>query len=94
MAKDMIEAARSVARHLGRPFIRVDLYTDDERIWLGEATPAPGEAYYGNYFCFSPEFDLALGEHWSRGHERVGWEVLVLRTEPPRRGRSKSVAAS
>lgn len=86
-ASDLTAAAQAVSRYLKRPFISVDLYSEGSRVLLGEATPAPGGPYYGRLFYFLAEFDLALGEHWSKGCERLGWEIPMLRTEPPQRGR-------
>jgi hypothetical protein len=51
------------AARLGRPFdfIRVDLYTVDGEIYLGELTPYPG----GGLEPYRPRsFDAELGSHW------------------------------
>jgi hypothetical protein len=81
-ADKMIEAAHIVSAYLSRPFIRVDLYTTGDRLFLGEATPAPGEPYYGS-IRFSSAFDAELGNLWRDGCRRLGWEIPVLKSEPP-----------
>jgi hypothetical protein len=81
-ADALVEAAKAVSLFLNRPFIRVDLYTDGNRVFFGEATPAPGHQYYG-VFRFSANFDAELGELWREGCNRLGWEIPIPETKPP-----------
>ena len=53
----MISTARALSR--GFPFVRVDLYSNGERVIFGEMTWYPG----GGLVRFSPDtYDLYLGE--------------------------------
>jgi hypothetical protein len=59
---EMIEVARALSKDF--PFVRIDLYNVDEKIFFGEITHNPG----GGLVRLRPrEFDLALGELWRTG---------------------------
>jgi len=57
--KKMIE----LAERLGKPFdfVRVDLYTIDEKIYFGELTHYPMS---GSSLRISPENDMEIGKYW------------------------------
>lgn len=44
------------------PYVRVDLYQVDEKIYFGEMTFVPGSGYYPYYDRWTEERDLELGE--------------------------------
>ncbi len=55
----LLDVARAMAQ--GYDFIRVDLYSVDASVWVGEITPYPG----GGLVRFWPRaFDVELGRHW------------------------------
>jgi hypothetical protein len=61
---ELLDRMLVAASRLGQPFdfIRVDLYTVDGEIYLGELTPYPG----GGVQPYRPRsFDAELGSHWN-----------------------------
>ncbi len=68
--EEIIICASKISRELPLPFIRVDLYEDDEGVLLGELTPRPGHA-----FPFRPQWDRHLGEAWERSEARLRIEL-------------------
>lgn len=57
----LTSAFERVAAHVESPFIRVDLYEDDDGPVFGEITPHPG----GGGTPFVPEWDQRLGDAWT-----------------------------
>jgi hypothetical protein len=57
--KDMLPIARKLAHTIGAPYVRVDLYHEQGRVWFGELTFYDSAGFKG----FEPHsFDIWLGE--------------------------------
>lgn len=87
--KDIISAANSALKVSGRPFLRVDLYSDGESVYVGELTPTPGAPYYAQNWWFSASFDLALGEMMRHGYLKRGWVIPMIDGLSPARKKNK-----
>lgn len=69
--EEMIRIAETLTKALKTPFMRVDMYNGLSGPVVGELTPSPGDAFYGNNFKYSAEYDEALGECWSKALDRI-----------------------
>ncbi|OAE40673.1 ATP-grasp fold amidoligase family protein [Agrobacterium tumefaciens] len=85
--KEMLSTANKVARHMNRPFVSVDMFTDGRRALVGEITPSPGGFYYGVMFFLTHKFDAFLGDRWREGCVQRGWEIPQITAPPPCRAR-------
>ncbi|WP_374276158.1 ATP-grasp fold amidoligase family protein [Brevundimonas sp.] len=79
----LIATAERIATHVGVNFLGVDLYSDGERVLLGELTTVPGGPYYGRMFRLLPELDRALGERWRATNLAMGLPIPDVASEPP-----------
>lgn len=62
----ILETARRLSEALPIPFVRVDLYERDGRVYLGELTPMPGSLH-----LFSRPLDAELGRAWARAEAKL-----------------------
>lgn len=67
----MIAIAREMTSSLKTPFMRVDMFESIHGPVIGELTPAPGGAYYGQTYRFTEAFDRELGAHWLGAQSRL-----------------------
>lgn len=67
----LLQIAREVTVKLATPFMRVDMYVGDNGPIIGELTPSPGDAFYGNNYRFAESLDLFLGEQWVDAERRI-----------------------
>lgn len=67
----MLEIAEQLTKTLKTPFMRVDMFNGKNGPVVGELTPSPGDAYYGNNFKYSNDYDLLLGECWEEALTRM-----------------------
>ncbi len=58
--EELARVAETIARALGSPFVRIDLYDTERGVVFGEITPCPGEP------LFVDEWDRRLGAAWRR----------------------------
>jgi hypothetical protein len=68
---EMLEVARRVAGDID--FVRVDLYLEGGKVYVGELTLYPGGGFHGSV---PDQIDESLGNLWT------------LKTWPPKEGRS------
>ncbi len=83
--KELLRLAKGISIKINRPFIRVDVYTTGEKVYVGELTPTPGGAYFGNLFRFSDGFDKYLGGKMVSGYIKRGWTIPEIEKMPPAR---------
>ncbi|MGP5164291.1 ATP-grasp fold amidoligase family protein [Arthrobacter rhombi] len=69
--EEMLQIASSVTMALGTPFMRVDMFVSPHGPVIGELTPSPGDAFYGNNYKFTDDYDADLGEAWLAAEERL-----------------------
>lgn len=69
--RGMLEIAGRVTRELNTPFMRVDMFDAPGGPVVGELTPAPGGPYYRDWYSFTDDYDLTLGEEWSAAERRL-----------------------
>jgi hypothetical protein len=62
----LLTAASDLSQCLATPFVRVDLYEFDKKVYFGEFTISPGGTQ-----LFSGAVDRSLGEHWDRAAARL-----------------------
>lgn len=69
--EEMLRIACSLTKALGTPFMRVDMFAGPRGPVVGELTPSPGDAFYGNNFKYTAEYDAELGRAWSEAERRI-----------------------
>lgn len=69
--EELLEIASKVTSALSTPFMRVDMFSSKRGPLIGELTPAPGGAYYGETYRFTDAFDQWLGDKWAEAEERI-----------------------
>ncbi|GAA3287765.1 ATP-grasp fold amidoligase family protein [Nesterenkonia halobia] len=72
--EELLDAARRLSVAVGRPFVRVDLYTTDRGPVLGELTPTPGGIQ-----LYRLDHDLAMGAAWADAEVRLERDVACGR---------------
>lgn len=77
-ANEMVRIAENLTKALGTPFMRVDMYNGKAGPVIGELTPSPGDAFYGNNYTFSEEYNIELGEKWDHALQRMKSEGIVF----------------
>jgi len=87
----MLQAARTLARHLATPFVRIDMFARPEGGGpvLGEITSTPGGAYFGTDYRFTEDYDRELGAMWTRAAEELGVPVPLIVGDAPIRWRAR-----
>lgn len=74
---EMIRIAEALTKALKTPFMRVDMYNGIGGPVVGELTPSPGDAFYGNNYKYSAEYDRTLGECWSKALDRIKADAVT-----------------
>ena len=69
--EEMLRIAAAVTKALGTPYMRVDMFSGPNGPVVGELTPSPGDAYYGNNFKYTDAYETALGQLWDDALERM-----------------------
>lgn len=69
--EEMLRIATEVTKALGTPYMRVDMFSGPNGPVIGELTPSPGDAYYGNNFKYTDAYEIELGQLWDYALERV-----------------------
>lgn len=69
--KEMLQIACDVTKALRTPFMRVDMFAGPNGPVIGELTPSPGDAFYGNNFKYTDEYDTRLGQAWLEAEKRL-----------------------
>lgn len=69
--KEMLRIATEVSKALGTPYMRVDMFSGPNGPVLGELTPSPGDAYYGNNFKYTEAYEIEQGQYWTDALERM-----------------------
>lgn len=67
----MLRIASDLTKALRTPFMRVDMFAGPNGPVIGELTPSPGDAFYGNNFKYTEEYDLELGQAWLDAEKRI-----------------------
>lgn len=67
---DLMKVSEHLSWASGVPFMRVDLFKQDETIVLGEMTPSPGGAQE-----YEPGHDEFMGNAWLEGVERLRLDI-------------------
>ncbi|WP_197464203.1 ATP-grasp fold amidoligase family protein [Brevibacterium casei] len=67
----MIDIAIRISKLLKTPFMSVDMFESSRGPVVGELTPAPGAAYYGDWYQFSDALNLKLGELWDDAADKL-----------------------
>ncbi len=62
--EEMLRIATEVTKTLGTPYMRVDMFAGPNGPVIGELTPSPGDAYYGNNFKYTDAYEEELGQEW------------------------------
>lgn len=69
--EQMLQIACEVTKALGTPYMRVDMFSGPEGPVIGELTPSPGDAYYGNNFKYTEAYENELGQAWVEAEKRI-----------------------
>lgn len=77
-ADEMVRIAENLTKALETPFMRVDMYNGKAGPIIGELTPSPGDAFYGNNYTFSEGYNTELGEKWDHALQRMEAEGIVF----------------
>lgn len=70
-SQEMLDVASRLTTLLGTPFMSVDMFATNRGPVVGELTPAPGAAYYGDWYKFTRFFDDKLGQAWEDAASRI-----------------------
>ncbi|MDJ0321722.1 ATP-grasp fold amidoligase family protein [Pseudarthrobacter sp. PS3-L1] len=68
---EMLKIACELTMTLKTPFMRVDMFAGPQGPVIGELTPSPGDAFYGNNFKYTEKYDLDLGQAWLDAERRI-----------------------
>ena len=69
--EEMLRIATDLTKALGTAFMRVDMFAGPNGPVVGELTPSPGDAFYGNNFEYTNEYDMELGKAWFEAEKRM-----------------------
>lgn len=69
--EEMLRIATEVTKTLGTPYMRVDMFSGPNGPVIGELTPSPGDAYYGNNFKYTDAYENELGQAWTDALKRM-----------------------
>lgn len=69
--KALLAVAKRISTSVPSAFARIDLYSTQEKIYLGEITFYPGTFYYRNRKLMSASESERLGRLWDRATERL-----------------------
>lgn len=69
--EEMLKIACEVTKALGTPFMRVDMFAGPNGPVIGELTASPGDAFYGNNYKFTDQYDAELGRAWAEAEKRM-----------------------
>lgn len=69
--EEMLRIACDLTKALETPFMRVDMFAGPRGPIIGELTASPGDAFYGNNYRYTDEFDAELGYAWLEAEKRI-----------------------
>ncbi|OAB86238.1 hypothetical protein AWH69_15210 [Janibacter melonis] len=70
--EEMLTIATDLTKALRTPFMRIDMFSGPSGPVVGELTPSPGDAYYGNNFRYTDSYEIDLGKAWDAAESRMG----------------------
>lgn len=70
-ADQALLSAKRLSLTIPTSFVRVDLYSTNKGIYLGELTFYPGTFYFRNMRLMLPKESVRLGEIWERAEKRL-----------------------
>lgn len=69
--EEMLLIASNLTKALKTPFMRVDMFAGPRGPIIGELTASPGDAFYGNNYRYTDDFDSELGSAWLEAEKRI-----------------------
>lgn len=67
----ILDIAKKTSFNLGMAFVRVDIMNNSENAYLGEFTLFPGMTLSGTALCYSPVYNMKMGQLWREAIKRI-----------------------